>query len=94
MPPCTSPDSFARFLDVVLPQVDVLLQAIVVWVVLRIRGTYQDEQRTLSSLVTSVQRSSGSPSARGSRRTAPARRSSSTKGTTSTSRGDVKKGDP
>jgi hypothetical protein len=68
MPPCISPDYFGRFLDVVLPQVDVLLQAIVLWAVLRIRSTFEGEQRTLSSLVTSVQRSDGSPSPRESRR--------------------------
>ncbi len=58
MQDCTSPDYFTRILDVVLPQVDVLLQGIVLWVVLRLRSTSSDEQRTLSSLVTSVQRSS------------------------------------
>jgi hypothetical protein len=61
MPPSTCTDSLTRFLDVVLPQVDVLLQAIVVWVVLRIRSTSRDELSTLSSLVNSVQRSSTPP---------------------------------
>ena len=58
MPPCTYPDYWSRILDVVLPQVDVLLQGIVLWAVFRLRSTYEAEQRTLSSLVTSVQRSS------------------------------------
>jgi hypothetical protein len=58
MPPCISPDYFTRILDVVLPQVDVLLQGIVLWVVLRLRSTSQGELQTLSSLVTSAQRSS------------------------------------
>lgn len=76
MPPCTSPDYLGRFLDVVLPQVDVLLNAIVLWAVFRIRGTYRDEQRTLSSLVNSVQRSDGSPGDRESRRGARDRKKS------------------
>ncbi len=71
MPPCISPSSWMRILDVVLPQVDVLLQGIVVLVVLRLRSTFEGEQRTLSSLVTSAQRSSGSPKPRKSRRGAP-----------------------
>jgi hypothetical protein len=56
---CTT--SWSRILDVLLPQVDVLLQATVLWVVLRLRGTSRDELSTLSSLITSVQRSSDSP---------------------------------
>ncbi len=76
MPPSTCPDSFARFLDVVLPQVDVLLNAIVVWAVLRLRSTSREEQRTLSSLVNSAQRSDASPSPRESRRGARARKKS------------------
>jgi hypothetical protein len=58
MQPCTSPDYWMRILEVVLPQVDVLLSAIVAWVVLRTRTTFVDEQRMLSGLVASVQRSS------------------------------------
>lgn len=84
MRPCISPDYWTRILDVLLPQVDVLLNGIVLWVVFRLRSTYEAEQRTLSSLVTSVQRSSGSPEPRGSRRPVRGPRKSSTKGTTST----------
>jgi hypothetical protein len=70
MPPCTSPDYWQQLLEVVLPQVDVLLQAIVVWVVLRIRSTSKAEQQTLSGLITSVQRSSDSLGPSESRSTA------------------------
>jgi len=83
----TCQDSFTDILQLVLPRVDVLLSAIVLWVGWRTRSTLQGEQRTLSSLVTSVQRSDGTPDARGSRRAARDRRRSSTKGTTSTSPG-------
>lgn len=88
MHPCTSPDYFGRFLELLLPQVDVLLSATVMWAVLRLRSTSAAEQRMLSSLVTSVQRSSGSPVPRGSRRTARGPRRSSTRGITSTSHGE------
>ncbi len=63
-------DYWSRILDVVLPQVDVLLQGIVLWVVLRLRSTSQGELQTLSSLVTSVQRSSEPPGPSASRRRA------------------------
>lgn len=94
MQPCTFPPYWQQFLDVVLPQVDVVLQGIAVWVVLKIRSTSRAELQTLSSLVTSVQRSDESPEPRGSRRTAPVRRKSSTKGITSTSPGEREKPDP
>lgn len=76
MLPCTSPDYWTRILDVVLPQVDVLLNGIVLLVVVRLRSTYQAEQQTLSSLVNSVQRSSGEHGVRGSRRIARGRKKS------------------
>lgn len=92
MQPCISQEFLPRILDVVLPQVDVLLQAIVVWVVLRIRSTYAAEQRMLSSLVTSAQRSSASSEPRESPRPVRVRKRSSTRATTSTSPGDTKEG--
>src|SRR5687767_9581639 len=84
----TSPSSWVPILELLLPRVDVVLDAIVLWVVARGRTTSAAEQRMLSSLVTSVQRSSGSPEPRGSRRGAQGRRKSSTKATTSTSPGE------
>lgn len=84
MPPCTLPDAFASSLTLLSPAVAGLLSATALWVASRARSTFKDEQRILSSLVTSAQRSDGSPEVRGSRRGAPARKRSSTKGTTST----------
>jgi hypothetical protein len=80
----TCPAYWDDILQVVLPQVDVLLNAIVLWVAFRLRGTYEAEQRTLSGLVASVQRSSEPLGPSESRRTARGRKKSSTKGTTST----------
>ncbi len=58
---CTSPDYWLRILDALLPPVAALVSAIALWVAARARSTYKDEQRTLSRLVTSVQRSSEPP---------------------------------
>lgn len=75
-PGCTPGDSWSSFLVGVSPAVSALLSAIALWVASRARSTYKDEQRILSDLVISTQRSSGQPEARGSRRAAPGRRKS------------------
>jgi len=84
MHPSTCPDSFASFLIGVSPAVSALVSAIALWVASKARSTYKDEQRTLSALVTRVQRSSNGPGDSESPRRARDRRKSSTKGTTST----------
>ncbi len=71
MPPCTSPDYWLRILDVLLPPVAALLSAIALLVAARARSIYRDELRTLSSLVSSSQRSSGELEPRESPRDAP-----------------------
>jgi hypothetical protein len=81
---CTSQDYWLRILDSLLPPAAALVSAIALWVASRARSTYKDEQRTLSRLVTSVQRSSDELGPNESRRAARAPRKSSTKGTTST----------
>lgn len=74
MQQCISPDFWQPILQQLLPPVAALLSAIALWVASRAHSTYKEEQRTLSSLVNSVQRSSGAPDDRGSRRTARARK--------------------
>ena len=76
MQPCTSPDYWIRTLDVLLPPAAALVSAIALWVAARARSTYRDEQRTLSSLVASVQRSSERPEPSGYRRRVRDRRKS------------------
>jgi hypothetical protein len=61
MHPCTSPDLWLRTLDALLPPVAALVSAIALLVASKARSTFRDEQRTLQSLVTSVQRSSKPP---------------------------------
>lgn len=81
---CTWLDSLQPTLAVVSPAVAALVSAIALWVAAQARSISRDEQRTLSALVTSVQRSSEPLGPSASRRTARARKRSSTKGTTST----------
>lgn len=74
MPLSTCPVSWPDFLEQLLPRVDVLLNAIVLWVAFRTRSTLSDEQQTLSRLVVSGQRSDGSQEPRESRRRVQDRR--------------------
>ncbi len=58
---CTSQDYWMRSLELLLPPVAALLSATALWVAARARSTFKDEQRMLSSLVASVQRSEPPP---------------------------------
>ncbi len=81
---CTPSAYWPLILAYVLPPVGALLSAIALWVASRARSTSEDARSTSLALLDSSQLLPERLERRGSHTAAPARKKSSTKGTTST----------
>jgi hypothetical protein len=88
MPDCTPSAYWLPILSYVLPPAGALLSAIALWVASQARSTSADAQSTSQAAVSLSLLRPEQPAPSGWTVAAPDRRKSSTRGTTSTSRGE------